>query len=312
MTQETEGQTAGPETSPEPTQPVEGTTPAPVEGEEGKRAEAAPAKPEPTEGQDTEADTGEETDADKPKPRKGSKLDRDFGRLSRQRHQDRQHFDSELAVRDREIAELRGEIKGMRGGESQKPAPPAAPKRDAFDTEDDYFNARDQYVLDQAEARAVQRLEREQESRRKADQTATQNQEADKIAASYEERCEAARDKYDDFDDVVNQEVPTWPCTNRMAGAIMESDLGPDIAYHLGTHPDEARRIAQMGEIAQVREIGRLEERIARPSPKPAKTTEAPAPVKPLGGGDVPVTKTEDLPYEQYRAEMNRKEGIGA
>jgi len=49
---------------------------------------------------------------------------------------------------------------------------------------------------------------------------------------SYHEREEAARDKYDDFEQVAYN--PNLPITDAMAMAIQASDIGPDVIYHLG------------------------------------------------------------------------------
>jgi hypothetical protein len=96
---------------------------------------------------------------------------------------------------------------------------------------------------------------------------------------SYHEREEAARDKYDDFEQVAYN--PSLPITDAMALAIQASDIGPDVIYHLGLNQKDAQRISRMDPILQAREIGIIEARLtAEPTLK--KTSNAPAPIAPV------------------------------
>jgi len=101
------------------------------------------------------------------------------------------------------------------------------------------------------------------------------------IQDAYHEREETARDKYNDFDQVAYS--PTLMITATMAMTIKESEIGPELAYHLGTNPAEARRIAALTPLSQARELGKLETKLA--SNLPAKrTSSAPAPIAPIAG----------------------------
>jgi hypothetical protein len=64
------------------------------------------------------------------------------------------------------------------------------------------------------------------------------------VLESYQEREEQARDKYDDFEQVAYN--PKLPITNVMAETIQSSDIGPELAYYLGSNPKEADRISRM------------------------------------------------------------------
>jgi hypothetical protein len=51
------------------------------------------------------------------------------------------------------------------------------------------------------------------------------------------------------------------------------------VAYHLATNPGEARRIASLDQISQVRELGKLEAKLsAPPAPQVKLKTDAPDP----------------------------------
>jgi hypothetical protein len=99
------------------------------------------------------------------------------------------------------------------------------------------------------------------------------------IVEAYSEREEKARDKYDDFEDVVYN--PKLRITDVMAETIQYSDLGPDLAYWLGLNPKEAERISRLTPILQAREIGKIEARLSD-NPPVKKTTSAPTPISPV------------------------------
>ena len=56
---------------------------------------------------------------------------------------------------------------------------------------------------------------------------------------------------------------PSVPITQHMAEAIADSDMGGDVAYYLGTHRDEAHRIASLSPVQQVRELTKLETKLS-------------------------------------------------
>jgi hypothetical protein len=99
------------------------------------------------------------------------------------------------------------------------------------------------------------------------------------VLESYQEREEMARDKYDDFEQVAYN--PNLPITNVMAETIQHSDIGPDLAYYLGSNPKDADRISRLSPYMQAKEIGKIEAKLAD-NPPVKKTTSAPAPISPV------------------------------
>ena len=99
------------------------------------------------------------------------------------------------------------------------------------------------------------------------------------VLESYQEREEAARDKYDDFEQVAYN--PKLPITDVMAETIQSSDIGPELAYYLGTNPKDAERISRMSPLSQAKEIGKIEAKLAA-EPPVKRTTSAPAPISPV------------------------------
>ena len=66
-----------------------------------------------------------------------------------------------------------------------------------------------------------------------------------------------------------------------MAEAIQSSDIGPELAYYLGSNPKDADRISRLTPLSQAKEIGKIEAKLATDPPM-KKTTSAPAPISPV------------------------------
>ena len=109
-------------------------------------------------------------------------------------------------------------------------------------------------------------------------QREAQRQQAEMLEA-YSELEEEARAKYDDFEQVAYN--PRLPITDTMAQAIRASDIGPEIAYYLGSNPKEADRISRLPGILQAKELGKVEAKLAS-DPPTKKTSNAPAPITPV------------------------------
>ncbi len=132
----------------------------------------------------------------------------------------------------------------------------------------DQFESVEAYAEALADRKAEERLQQREVQR--------QQQE---VLSAYQEREEQARDKYEDFEQVAYN--PNLRITNAMAEAIQYSDVGPDLAYYLGSNPKEADRISRLSPFVQAKEIGRIEAKLAS-EPVIKKTTSAPAPIAPV------------------------------
>lgn len=110
---------------------------------------------------------------------------------------------------------------------------------------------------------------------------------------SYHEREEEIRTKYEDFEQVAYN--PRLPITQVMAETIQASEIGPEVAYYLGSNPKEADRIARLPPFLQAKEIGRIEAKLAD-NPPVKKSSSAPTPITPVTprGGNARVLDTTD------------------
>lgn len=135
-------------------------------------------------------------------------------------------------------------------------------------------------AVEYAEALAAYRAERIVQER-------DQIRERTELEKAYFAREDEARNKYDDFDQVVHN--PHLRISVAMAEAIRSSDLGPDVAYFLGTNPKEADRISRLSPIAQAKEIGRIEAKLVAEPPSAKKVSKAPTPISPVVPRSAPV-----------------------
>ena len=154
---------------------------------------------------------------------------------------------------EREQAQRQAETQTLRAAPTQSV--------DQFDSAEAYAEA---LALQKAEQLIAQREAAKQQSQ---------------VLESYHEKEEEARSKYEDFEQVAYN--PKLPITNVMAEAIQSSDIGPELAYHLGTNPKEAERISKLSPLGQAKEIGRIEAKLAA-SPPVKRTSSAPAPISPV------------------------------
>lgn len=174
----------------------------------------------------------------------------------------------------------------------------AAPKVADFDSHDEYEHAMQQHRIDEGVQRGLSKT---------AEQHATRfSQQAESAAAeTYNQRVSEAVARIPDFVEVVSKaEMPISPALKE---ALMDSDRGPELVYHLAKNPAEAERLSGMNVGQMNREIGRLETTLgAKPAPTPppaARTTSAPAPIKPGSQASAPAnTDPNKMDQAQFEA----------
>ena len=244
---------------------------SPVESEDSTTSEtAAPGD---------EAQTGEHTDqeSEEPKPKRTGFQKRISGLTERLRE-----AEAKLAA-----------------AEAEKQAPPqrAAPDRDDFNDYEQFLEARAEWVAEQkfsslqSEAQA-----RQAEVERHAQQSV--------VEAQWDEAQELAREKYEDFDDVVYGEVTI---TEPMALSIKGMKDGAEIAYHLGKNPKDADRIGKLSPIDQVLEMGAIRERLK-------ERTQKQKPPTPISRGRTSQSTgssalRDDLPIDKWMELRNKQVG---
>ena len=135
-------------------------------------------------------------------------------------------------------------------------------------------------------------------------------------AKTYEGRLEQFKQHTPDFDDVMSEFVEDYGNMNvpEVIQVAMESDVGPQLAYHLAKNTNEFERIAKLPPHRRLLELGKLEDKISSQSQKSApvretkKVSEAPKPVQPVkGNGKVESLDLSD-PNISYSEWLKRRE----
>lgn len=117
-----------------------------------------------------------------------------------------------------------------------------------------------------------------------------------------------------DYAEVVSDPSLQQYVTPVISEAIVESEIGPQLSYHLATHRDELAAIAKMRPVQQARALGRLEAKLQTtaapatpaPKPKPVQLTRAPAPPTPVGNGSAPTKSIEQMSISEYMEHRQR------
>lgn len=185
---------------------------------------------------------------------------------------------------------------------------PVRPKMEDFQTLEAYEQAVEEYQDKKLEYKLEQRLKSVQaETEKKTEQQ--------KLIEKFNAQCDSVRKQHADFDEVAfNEEIPL---TDHMRDAIVTSEHGAEIAYFLGSNPEEAERIADMHPISAIRAIGKIEAAIAseksgasEPESKPAPKPKAPKPPTPVKkpSPTAPVDLNDpNLPMEVWLKERNKQ-----
>lgn len=172
---------------------------------------------------------------------------------------------------------------------SQAPSTDATkPARDDFATDADYFEALADYKAEQKVSEF--RKQQQAEALNKAEQTQTATR-----FELYQERVAASLEAIPDYAEVVGaSDVPAAP---HVLESILDSDSGPQLAYHLAKNPELAEQLNAMTPVQAAREIGRLEAQLAQPKTEttpPKRTTNAPAPINPVRGSNGQFSKAPE------------------
>lgn len=247
-----------------------------------------PETGEQTASEDTEAEAeGDESGDTQDKPQKRNRP----GKLERQ-----------IERQQREIAELKGFVQSFTTQQQGNGGPqrtfeqqaPQAPKYEDFDSDEAYLDALADYKVNA-------RLQEQETQRQRQERERQQQQEREQTYQSLQEKLSEGAAKYDDFEDVVYDE--SVPITDSMAEAMADSENAADIAYHLGSNPKEAARIAGLSATKQAREITRLEGRLASQQAQPSqkRQTKAPAPTQRVrGSGDRGTVDPDKMSMDEY------------
>lgn len=239
--------------------------------EEGQAAEA-------------EAPEGEKAEEQKSEAAKRRERDKALKERLRQDAEDNRRKAEEAEARRRRIIEA---------GQQSKP-----PEEKEFPDYTEFVAAKAVWAASQQQdSRAAREAQEQAEAARKAAEQA-EGYERQLMARQFQAQVEEAKARYADFEAVAFNS--TVPVTDAMVEIIQSSDMGADIAYHLGKNPALAAKIATMKPIEAAREMGRLEAALS--SPKARTATQAPEPINPVRGKAAGTKDPSKMSFEEFAA----------
>ena len=237
----------------------------------------------------------EEKVAEEPKP----KVKMRFDEVTKQRDLAKQEAEQ---ARQR-TQELEQELKAIKSqaAPKQEQSRDEKPRPDQFVDAFEYAEA----LADWSAENAVMRARQEDVEKRIQAERAI-------VIETWNKKLEATKTELPDFDDMVaSSDVVV---SDQVRDAILESDVGPRILYHLAENQELAEKISKSSLITALREIGKLEAKFEKTEPKEVKTvaqkSKAPAPINPIKAGtseQVIVTDTDKMTFQQYKAMRQAK-----
>lgn len=166
------------------------------------------------------------------------------------------------------------------------------PTPDSFDTYDEFVEALTDWKVEQKD---------NAKSSARAQQTAEMVREA-----NWASKLEDVRSVIPDYAEVVGSSEVT--ISDHVADALFDSDLGPQLAYHMAKNPEVVERLNKLSPVKAAIELGRLEVALTTPVARP--TTKAPAPVNPIRSAPARQSDLAKVSMDEY-IEMRRKQGAG-
>lgn len=164
-----------------------------------------------------------------------------------------------------------------------------------FDYDDKAYQS---YLFDAAEKRGEAAAERV---------LSKQAVRPDESVEKFEKSAQAFAKEHDDYYEVTQDR--TLRISEPMAEVIRMSEVGPEMAYHLGKNPDVAKEISQMSDAAAGRELALLETKLQAKQPKKVSKAPPPPPAN-IGGGEPgqKVSTTDPKSDELSDAEWFKRE----
>jgi len=229
------------------------------------------SEPQPEETKETKA-----TEEKKQNP----KLEKRFSELTKQREEARKE-----AQREREAREaLENRLKELEVKVNPQPVEQvnAKPSPSQFNDAFEYAEALAEWSAEQAIL-----------NREKAEAERKEQEQRQSVIKSWNERLETVKADLPDYDEMIAS-ASDITVSDEIRDAMLESEQGPRILYHLAENPELAEKLNSMSKVSALREIGKLEARFeAKETPKETPKTEAetkpsvakskaPAPISPI------------------------------
>ena len=264
------------------------SAPAPAEAEKSEPVVETTSEDDPVEQHD-------EAQQEEQKPVK-SKVDQRIDVLTKQREDARRE-----AAREREARE----VSDAKARELEaKLNPPKEVQADAKPSPSQFTDA-----FEYAEKLAEWSAENALRNRDKQELERKQTQERELVVKTWNTRQNTAKVELPDYEETIASSAVA--VSDQVRDAILESDIGPQILYHLAKNPEIAEELKSKSTASALREIGRLEATLSGTKPTPVKPVETPSgaspPITPIRAtkvGSLPLDSSGEFTgtYEEYKA----------
>lgn len=244
-------------------------------------------------------DPGQQPD----KARKTNPIQPRIDELTREKKELDEAFQSEYEERLR----LEGEVKALRLQLKPADEKVEAPKELKAPDPSKYT---DQAAYDvDLKAYQDQLIDARVEVKLREKEAASAAQRADEAMAA---RVAAAKEAIPDFQQVIEASARAQTVVPvHIKAALIESELGPQLAYHLAKHPEEQKRIFALPVAKALLELGKIElkytpkaeEKQPETPTQTPETSRAPAPIAKLKDSGAPVTNdlSKPMPFTDYK-----------
>lgn len=178
------------------------------------------------------------------------------------------------------------------------------PRSDQYQDYEKFLADLAAYKADEVSAKRIEHERMQQMNWQRQQYEAQQRAQAEaQYQATLQAKLQEAQKKFPDFIDVVSSpELPGLQGTPAF-GAILESEFGPEVMYHLGKNPEKAHHIVSLSPVSQVREIGRIEASIAAGK----SVSNAPPPPASVDARSGTASKTpRNMTPDEYYAHITR------
>jgi len=249
-------------------------------GEETPQVNQAPVESEEVQGQATE--NKEESKAVTPEDA--------IARLEAKLERVQAKYDKRIGRTVAEKKALQEELAQVKGYIAQ--ATQRQPQKSDFKSQAEW----DAWVMRQT-AQSV--LNENSQKQTQAQAQAAQQQE---MLQDWSEKVKAVLPRIPDFHAVVGESEIDFEKTPDVFQAILESDVGAEMAYFLAKNPEEATKITRLGKDARQRYLARIEFQLEQQAKTPQ--AKAPKPTSPARvNGQAPVTMNPaTMPWKDYKA----------
>lgn len=258
---------------------------------------------------DDTPETASENASDAPKPHRSAqtRINRAVA-AQRQAERERDDFRRQASTLEQRLASIEARLSP--NGDSIKDIE-AEPKPEVYEAGE--FDP--QYHRDVAAYAARQEFAKLNAQSAKQQQAQQRGQASQEFMGKLGEFMSRGEDAgYEDFQETVTD--PALKISQALGTLIVDSELGPRIAYEMATDPKEARKVSQMSAVQQAAWFGRREAQLSSAAPDAGaqdtarKATKSPKPLSDIehgGSASTPATPSTNDFASFERLAMSRK-----